>query len=333
VANLTFQFEGEALSVQDVRCTWELNPIGTEYTLTKMEFNAENSGDLPVYVEKAVLRIRGRSGEILLKQVVLPGTEELISDSAWKPYTRYVLGVPAEGTRDVYLKLQDASRQIFWTSQDVDPESAHDISFSFSEWSVIDDGGFPALQGLVTAGDAVNLTIVDPSDVERDWEFSNPGASEVTLRLGVEGEVPEAGTYTLVVGDAWGNPVTSSSLTVQGVDLTVTLVSMGWEPGIGAGAGKWYLTSIEFMVSNEGDVPAYVEGVELAANGQNGLIEQGLTVLPGDTKTMTASTAPSQWWGFLGSDGLYGGGRGFTLRFKDATDDIIFVYTQAVSIP
>lgn len=333
IASQVFDFEGINLAVSGVSCTWEINMTDSEYTLTNFEFIAANSGDVPAYIDRAVVSVRGRSGTVPLNQVVLPGATQAMSDITRKPYTRYVTGVTVGGDRALEVRLLDSKREILWTSKNVDPAAAQAIEFQVLDWSVVDDDGTAGFQAQISSDNAVNIAMVDPAATERDWLFSNAGTNEVLLHMGVEGEVPRAGGYELVVKDVWGNEATTQTVLIQGADLTTSLVRLVWDEGSGpTGAGKYFLKDIEFSVSNGGDVPAYIRGTDLVVDGQSSDdIQEVRTVLSGEAQSISAGTpAP---WGFLGTAGIWGGQRPLTLTFTDSTGNIIHTHSETINVP
>ena len=333
IASQVFDFEGINLAASGVSCAWEINMTGTEYTLTNLEFIATNSGDVPAYIDKAVVSVRGRSGIVPLNQVVLPGATQAMSDSAHDPNTRYITGVTVGGDRALEMRLQDSKNEILWTSKNVDPAAAQTIEFQVLDWSVVDDNGTTGFRAQISSDNAVNIAMVDPAATERDWLFSNAGTNEVMLHMGVEGEVPGAGGYVLIVKDVWGNEATTQTVPIQGAALTTNLVRLAWDQVPGpTGAGKYYLKAIEFNVSNGGDVPAYIRETELVVDGQSSDdIQEVRTVLSGEEQSISAGTpAP---WGFLRTAGIWGGQRPLTLTFKDSVGNVIHTHSETINVP
>ncbi|MEE8374666.1 MAG: hypothetical protein V3R87_13245 [Dehalococcoidia bacterium] len=333
IASQVFDFEGINLAVSGVSCTWEINVTGTEYTLTNLQFIAANSGDVPAYIDRAVVSVRGRSGTVPLNQVILPGATQAMSDITRKPYTRYVTGVAVGGDRALEVRLLDSKREILWTSKDVDPGTAQAIEFEVLDWTMVDDDGTAGFQAQISSDNAVNIAMVDPAATERDWLFSNAGTNEVVLHMGVEGEVPGAGGYELVIKDVWGNKATTQTVLIQGADLATNLVRLAWDEGSGpTGAGKYFLKNIEFSVSNGGDVPAYIRGTDLVVDGQStDDIQEVRTILAGEAQSISAGTPAS--WGFLGTAGIWGGQRPLTLTFTDSTGNVIHTHSETINVP
>ena len=82
-------------------------------------------------------------------------------------------------------------------------------------WEVIDDNGAPSLVMSFNASNDVWLHITDPDGVETDRELIEQGITGAKLRLAGYKEIPQAGTYTLIVKDKYGDIIFGTSETMK----------------------------------------------------------------------------------------------------------------------
>ena len=238
----------------------------------------------------------------------------------------YVTKVPG-GERTLTLELKDSVGKVIWTSSEIEPSSAKDIEFQLTEWSVIDDEGTAALQALITAGDAINLILTDPDGTERDWDFCNPGVRWVKSKLASKGETPKAGRYTLLVKDTSGNEITTQTFDFEGAKLAISGISLGWGQFLVDGL---CLRRIEFTVTNRGDIPAYISTGKIDIGGREGSVSLNRVVLPDSEKLISQSKAQYEMGGYVTK--VPGGERTLTLKLKDSAGEVLYTYSETVTV-
>lgn len=98
----------------------------------------------------------------------------------------------------------------------------------------------------------------------------------------------DPGKYSLTVTDSWGNKVHEEESTYSGADLTVETADLTWEESEYMPS---YLSSVTLTVSNDGDLPGYVTGVEVSINGNEGSSTTEQALVPvGETVSIEAGT-------------------------------------------
>jgi hypothetical protein len=103
-----FTFSGTDVSVSCLSLDWQYVAYAGRYTLYGISFKLENTGDLPMYVDKALVTIGTLVFETQIGETVLPGTEKTIC----KP--TYVIGV-SPGSKKFVLQMIDGADEVFYT--------------------------------------------------------------------------------------------------------------------------------------------------------------------------------------------------------------------------
>lgn len=103
-----FTFSEADASVSEVNLTWEYVAYAGRYTLYGISFKLENTGDLPMYIDRAQVTIGTLAFETRIGEIVLPGTEKTIYR------TTYITGI-APGSAKFVLRLMDREDEVFYT--------------------------------------------------------------------------------------------------------------------------------------------------------------------------------------------------------------------------
>lgn len=116
-----FNFAGARLAVSGLSLGWSSGLqwqvlYGAGNHLISIEFTATNSGDLPAYIKKLEINVGGRSGSDSLSEVVMPGSEGLVSESrsitrAEPPMVKKVPG----GQSTLTLTVKDGTGKVICT--------------------------------------------------------------------------------------------------------------------------------------------------------------------------------------------------------------------------
>jgi hypothetical protein len=169
------------------------------------------------------------------------------------------------------------------------PEPA---TFELKGWEVVDDGGVASLQISFSATNDLELLLTDPAGVEVDWDYTEFGVTGARLRLAGYGETPPAGRYTLLVKRFLDELVDSVTFDFEGARLEVIDVDTFWEYYEYEFIDDYYsLEVIDISVINHGDLPAYIDEVELRLDGEiDRLYFFDGVLLPGQQETFTEST-------------------------------------------
>ena len=214
------------------------------------------------------------------------------------------------------------------TAPETEPKptpSPTQTEFQLTEWSVIDDEGTAALQALITAGDAINLILTDPDGIDKD--SCEQCLSEVKLKLASKGETPKAGRYTLLVKDVWGNEITTQTFDFEGAKLAISGISLGWGQFLVDGL---CLRRIEFTVTNRGDIPAYISTGKIDIGGREGSVSLNRVVLPDSEKLISQSKAQYEMGGYVTK--VPGGEKTLTLKLKDSAGEVLYTYSETVTV-
>ena len=110
-----FTFLSVDASVSEVGLTWQYVPYAGRYTLYGMSFRLQNTGDLPVYIDRAQVSIGTSVFEAGINEVVLPGEDSAIYEPS------YITGI-APGSKNFVLLLMDRADEVLYTySSTVNP--------------------------------------------------------------------------------------------------------------------------------------------------------------------------------------------------------------------
>ena len=103
-----FTFQGVDTSLSQVGLTWQYVPYAGSYTLYGISFRLQNTGDLPVYIDKAEVTVGTSLFEADINEVLLPGEDRVIYEPA------YITGV-APASKKFVLLLMDQTDKVFYT--------------------------------------------------------------------------------------------------------------------------------------------------------------------------------------------------------------------------
>jgi hypothetical protein len=102
-----FIFSEADASISEVDLTWEYVAYAGRYTLYGISFKLQNTGDLPMYIDRAQVTVGTLAFETQIGEVVLPGTEKTIYR------TTYITGI-APGSAKFVLRLMDGADDVFY---------------------------------------------------------------------------------------------------------------------------------------------------------------------------------------------------------------------------
>jgi hypothetical protein len=219
------------------------------------------------------------------------------------------------------------------TSVDASGNDAASASFEFrtlghlppDSYTVIDDNGQAALRiqlsriQLATAT-ALDLSLTNPDNVRVGTDSVNPGDTEAVLHMAQPHLAPLPGIYTLAVVDASGKEIVWSEFAFLENQISVSEVALDWQ--YVSYAGRYTLYGIEFTLQNDGDLPVYLERVEVTIGSLT--FEMGIDelVLPEEHENVTRSTYFT---------GLAPAAKKLTLRFLDQAGVVCFTYSATVT--
>jgi hypothetical protein len=192
-------------------------------------------------------------------------------------------------------------------------------------YTVIDDDGRAALQILLSriqlpTATAPELSLTNPNGVRVGTDSVNPGDTEAVLHMAEPHTAPVAGIYTLAVIDASGKDIVWSEFAFLEAEISVSEVALDWE--YVAYAGRYTLYGVAFKVQNDGDLPVYVEAVEVTIGTLTFEMSVDQLVLPAEQETVSRSTYFT---------GLAPGAKKLTLRFLDQAGVVCFTYSSTVT--
>ena len=194
-----------------------------------------------------------------------------------------------------------------------------ETEISLKSWEVIDDNGAPSLVVSFNASNDVWLHITDPNGVETDRERIEQGITGAKLRLAGYKEIPQAGTYTLIVKDKYGDVIFTKEISFTGADVSIAKCTPGWK--YYEWSDKYTLDSLTISVKNVGDLPAYIDKADVRIDGKVSSLWLSEVVLQNQVKTIAKNT-------YMGD--ISSGKHEMTVILKDYSKNIISTYTTEV---
>lgn len=196
--------------------------------------------------------------------------------------------------------------------------------FPPDSYTVVDDNGQAALRIQLSRiqlapTTVLELTLTNPDGVQVSTDFVNPGDTEAILHMSGPYVTPEAGTYTLSFADAPGRQIVWAEFAFLEVDASVSQVALDWE--YVSYAGRYTLYGISFTAENTGDLPVYLDKVEVTLGTLVFEMPIGPMVLPGQEKTIDKSTYITN---------IAPGSKKLALRFMDQTGEARYIYSSTV---
>jgi hypothetical protein len=318
IATETLSFEGAKATISDVKLTWGYWTQGYVY-LKDIRYDVRNEGDIPVYIRKCKLVIGDKESSSGFGDAwgdVPPGDEKTIRTKS----VDIADIIPGEYAAN--LELRDAADTVVCSySFAVSPAVTKETEFKITQWEVIEHLDHPALRLRFTIYEYIaDLYLSNPDGVLTDSKSVMVGVNEITLCLAGYGETPDAGQYTLIVKDALRNIVAKEEFYFEGAEATISNVELTWDY---SETFEFYsLERISFIVSNNGDLPAYINEARIAIGDKVVTIHLYKKVLPGETKTIEEPLIPSK---------ITSGDKVFTLELKDITGKVVGSYSRNVT--
>jgi hypothetical protein len=219
------------------------------------------------------------------------------------------------------------------TSVDASGNDAASASFEFrtlghlppDSYTVIDDNGQAALRIQLSriqmpTATALELSLTSPNGVRVGTDSVDPGDTEAVLHMAEPHLAPPPGIYTLAVVDASGKEIVWSEFAFLENQISVSEVALDWH--YVSYAGRYTLYGIGFTLQNDGDLPVYLERVEVTIGSLT--FEMGIDelVLPAEQETVSRSTYYT---------GVAPGAKKLTLRFLDQARVVCFTYSATVT--
>ncbi len=186
-------------------------------------------------------------------------------------------------------------------------------------YDVIDDNGQPALRIQMAATVFVDVGLLNPDDILVDSRSVEPGATEVVLHMAGPYVVPEGGTYTLIASDVQGNQITLSTFDFTGADPFVDDLLFEWKY-VGY-SGGYNLYGVTFTLSNDGDLPLYVDRAQIGIGSLLFDTDISAVILSGDEQTIHDS---------MYITGIPAGSKRFVLRLEDGAGTVCLAYSTTV---
>jgi hypothetical protein len=309
-------------TIAQVSLTWGYGDWGY-YSLDNVEFIIRNDTEFPIDIDEARLTIDGKQAIPGIGEIILPGEEKTVSRSI------YVTEV-GPGEKTLSVELRDPCDVVVGTySSQVTPVVAEETQFQLTDWAVIDYYNTASLQlHFTTTGDA-ELLLTNPDGVEADservyyWGWDTEAEEKETeLDLAGYRETPAAGQYTLTVKDALGKTIATEIFSFAGAEVTVSEVLLTWNY---SSYSDYSLKSISFKVTNNGDLPAYIDGgkVTVDSKAQTLYFYPYETILPDEEATLYDS--------IYAISGITAGPKSFTLELKDGAGKVIASYSATVT--
>lgn len=179
-----------------------------------------------------------------------------------------------------------------------------------------------ALRIRFTSSDALSFKLTDPDGMLAGTGSAERGVTGAVLAMARNYETPKAGTYTLLV-DAYGDgyqtaQIATQTFDYQGANAVVSDLSGTWT--VSTSSQDYATSNLSFKVSNTGDLPVCISQGECSLGGSPVTLSVSGTILPGETKTFSASTSGS-------ISGISAGQKTFTLTLKDSQGMAVATYT------
>ena len=338
IAKEEFYFKGAEATISDVELTWDYMENFEFYSLKRISFIVSNNGDLPADIFEARIAIGDKVISPIILFKVLPGETKTIERSL------IFTGITS-GDKEFTLELKDITGKVVGsysfvvapgmtqeTEFELTPENVTDIvdlpsmtqetEFELTQWEVVDHVGPALLIRFTLYGNIADLYLTNPDGVQTDSKHVIVGMNEITLNIAGFYETPDAGQYTLIAKDDFGNIIAKEEFHFEGAEATISDVELTWEYDE---IFKFYsLKRISFIVSNNGDLSADIFESRIAIGDKVSPISpiKPFKVLPGEKKTIEKS---------LIFTGITSGDKEFTLELKDITGKVVGSYSRNVT--
>lgn len=194
-----------------------------------------------------------------------------------------------------------------------------ETEISLKSWEVIDDNGVPSLVMSFNASNDVWLHITDPNGVETDRERIEQGITGAKLRLAGYKEIPQAGTYTLIVKDKYGDIIFTKEISFSGADVSIVKCTPSWK--YYEWSDKYTLDSLTISVKNKGDLPTYIDKADVSIDSKVSSLWLSEVVLQNQEKTIAKNTYISD---------ITSGEHEMIVTLKDSSKNILTTYTTDV---
>lgn len=320
IATETLSFEAAKATISDVKLTWGYWTQGYVH-LKDIRYNIRNDGDIPIYFSKSKLVIGNKESSSGYGDAigdVSPGDEKTIRTRS------FVLTNIIPGEYAANLELRDETDKVLCSySFAVSPAVTKETEFKLTQWEVIEHLGHPALRLRFTLYENMaDIYLTNPDGVETDSTPVGVGMTEITLYLAGAGETPDAGQYTLIAKDALRNIIAKEEFYFEGAEATISDVELTWD--YSKLTEDYWLKRISFIVSNNGDLPAYIHEGRIAIGDKVPYISpiKPFNVFPGEKKTIEESSLFA---------GITSGDQEFTLELKDRTGKVVGSYSRNVT--
>jgi len=328
IATETLSFEGAEATISDVELTFSSLTTG-HVDLRDIRYNIRNDGDIPVCFNKVKLVIGDK--EISTMPVMIP--KGVVLPKAEKTFHTMPFGItkikPGEYAANLELRDDRTDEVVCSYSFVITPgmshetDMTHETEFELTQWEVVDHVGEPALLLRFTLfGNIAFLYLTNPDGFQTDSNFVIVGINEITLDIAGSGEMPDSGQYALIVKDDFGNIIAKEVFYFEGAEATISDVELTWD--YMENFEFYSLKRISFIVSNNGDLPAYIFEARIAIGDKVYPISPTMPfeVLPGEMKTIEES---------LIFTGITSGDKEFILELKDSTGKVVGSYSCNVT--
>jgi hypothetical protein len=131
---------------------------------------------------------------------------------------------------------------------------------------------------------------------------------------------PPPGIYILAVIDDSGKEIVWSEFAFLEADACISEVALDWQ--YVTYAGRYTLYGIEFTLRNDGDLPFYVDVVQVTIGTLTFEISVDRLVLPAEQETVSQATYLT---------GVAPGAKKLSLRLLDQTGVVCFTYASTVT--
>ena len=150
--------------------------------------------------------------------------------------------------------------------------SFKDVSFNILSKSIVDYYGFPSLILNYTANDNIIVNLVDPDEKIVFTDNFYPSQNEMVISIASYRNIPQHGTYQLIVYDKNENKIYNETFYFNGINFSINAVKGYWWKE-NTDDSKYSLIGITLNVSNNGDLPVYpyslnllIENISTSAN-------------------------------------------------------------------
>jgi len=192
-------------------------------------------------------------------------------------------------------------------------------------YTVIDDSGRAALRILLSriqlsTATALELSLTNPNGVRTGTDSLNPGDTEAVLHMAEPHTAPVPGIYKLAIIDASGKEIVWSEFAFIEPQISVSELVLDWE--YVSYAGRYTLYGVAFKLQNDGDLPVYIEAVEVTIGTLPFEMGVDQMVLPAEEKTVSRPTYYT---------GVAPGAKKLTMRFLDQAGLVCFTHSSTVT--